>query len=575
MGSAASIRKRQLVAGADASITVDGVTVTRAGNTIDGVLQGVTLDLLKADAATTVQLGISRDIDNITDKINNFVSNYNIVSSFIKAQTSYDATKQKAGGVLFGDGTLASVKTDMTSILVQNVWGVSSDFSTLGLIGVSVDREGQLTVDKSKLQGYLATNFNDVQKLFTAAGEASVGTLQYVSHSIGTKQGDYAVHIDTAATRSTSAASDNTSLSGDETITITAGSNTATVSLTSGMTMAQIVNAVNSELATVYTQTLVGGEQLYADAGQVAAITASTKWNSVYDSAGVGAGLVNGDVISFTGISRGGAGINGSYTISDIATDSVQGLLSAIETAFAYKVTAAINTDGRIVVNDKTSGSSSLALTFNYEQAHDLDFGSVLTTNTGGVKGRYAMDLTASADTGSHLLLTHNSFGTGNDFSIHQQNNLLWTGGDQTVDNGVDVSGTINGEAATGAGQLLTGDTGEANIDGLVVKYTGAGTGDIGSVKLTYGVAELYERALFSITDSIEGYVSFKQESIQNNIKDFETQMDEMEARLESKKELLINRFVKMELALQSIQSQSNWLTGQINAATNGWFGNS
>ena len=121
--------------------------------------------------------------------------NYNSISSYIHTQTSYDETKKKPGGILFADGTLLSVKSDLTSTLIQNVWGVSADYSTLGLVGINVDNEGQLSVNSSTLQGYLATNFNDVQKLFTASGTTSVGTLAYVStqyrHEAGRIHGPY------------------------------------------------------------------------------------------------------------------------------------------------------------------------------------------------------------------------------------------------------------------------------------------------------------------------------------------------------------------------------------------------
>jgi flagellar capping protein FliD len=47
-----------------------------------------------------------------------------------------------------------------------------------------------------------------------------------------------------------------------------------------------------------------------------------------------------------------------------------------------------------------------------------------------------------------------------------------------------------------------------------------------------------------------------------------------MEAILAKKREQMLNRFLAMELALQKIQSQSSWLTGQLTAAENGWWGN-
>ncbi|MBN1380239.1 MAG: flagellar filament capping protein FliD [Deltaproteobacteria bacterium] len=571
LGSATTMRKRELVAGADASVTVDGVTVSRSENTIDDIIDGVTLNLLAADTETTISLNIGRDIDSIMEKINTFVSGYNSIASYISEQTSYDETEQEAGGVLFGDGTLSSVKSDLTSILVQNVWGVSTDYSTMGLVGINVDRYGQLSVDESELRANLISHFNDIVKLFAADGTTSTGTLEYIGHGTDTVRGEYTVDVTQAATQSTSTASDNTSLSGDETLTITDGSKVATVSLTSGMTMTQIVNAVNDELDAVYTQILAGSEQLYADAGQAAAVTSSTTWNSIYDSSGLSANLEDGDEISFYGTLRNGGSMSGSYTIEDITSDTVQGLLSAIETAFGGDVTASINESGQIIITDDTTGASSISLTFNMTSAHDLDLGTVLATNTGGQTGRYAMDITASTDSGDHLVINSNSYGSDFSFMIQQQNNLLWTSGDQTVDNGLDVAGTINGEAATGSGQILKGDSDEANIDGLSIKYTGTASGEVGTVKLTYGVGELYDRTLYYITDTIDGYVTYKQQSLQESIASFETQIEELEERLAKKSEQMINRFVLMELALQKIQSQSNWLANQLSAADSGW----
>ncbi|MBP8984761.1 MAG: flagellar filament capping protein FliD [Syntrophobacterales bacterium] len=434
LGSAATVRQRQVAAGADASLDINGVTVTSSSNTIDDVLPGVTLDLLKADPTTTITLNVARDTDAVIEKIKAFVNSYNSVASYIQAQSSYDTDKQQTGGVLFGDGTLASVKSTLSSILVEGIWGVSPQFSILGQIGVNLDNEGKLSVDEGTLRGYLTTNFDDVKRLFIADAETNVGTLSYISHTSATKQGEYTVHITTAATRTATEPSDSTSLTGDEELTITEGEKTAVVALTAGMTMAQVVNAINSEL--------------------------------------------------------------------------------------------------------QSSGIS----------------------------------VTAATDSGGHLVLTHNAYGSGHDFQVTQKNDKLWTDGVVAVTAGVDVTGTINGEEATGVGQVLTGRSGQPNVDGLVIKYTGTAPGvDVGTVKLTFGVAELYDRALFNMTDSIDGYLTFKQKSMQESIKNYQTQIDEMEARLELKREQLLNNYARMEAALLKIQNQGNWLSGQLTAALSGW----
>jgi flagellar hook-associated protein 2 len=551
-----------IIPGQDATINIDGVTVTKTSNTIDDVIPGVTLNLLNADNNTTINLNVTRDTDTIKKNIQNFVTDYNNVMSYISKQFSYDTTTNTTGGVLFGDTTLLSVKSDLTSVITQPIWGVNSQFSILGLAGINLDDKGQLSIDDTTLTNYLQTNLNDIVSLFAVQGTTSSNSLAYVGDTQNSKAGEYTFHVDTAATRSTSTS--NTAVSGalgsDETLTITTGKIRADISLTAGMTIGDIISAINTATS---TQTLVGKAQLQQN--DSTPITSETTWNNIKNAT-----LQNGDVINFSGTDRNGGPVTGSYTISDAGNDTVQGLLTAIQNAFSNNVTAAIDSSGRIVVTDKSSGTSQLAVAIGKPSGRGLDFGTVDKTNPGGQTGGYALNITASNDGSDHLVLTSNSYGSGS-FTMSEDNHLLWNS-DQTVNNGKDVAGTINGEAATGHGQVLTGNTGNANTEGLSVKYTGTSDNvDAGTVKLTIGTADLFDRALFNITDSYSGYVYFKETSLQNSIDNFQTRIDQMNAQLDQKKQQMINEFVAMETALSNIQNQSNWLLGQLTAAANGW----
>lgn len=700
---AATVRQRQIIAGEDASIVLDGVTVTNASNTIKDVIAGTTLSLVKEDGATTVNLTVGRDLDTIKKSIQDYVGKYNDLMSYMNTQFSYDTEKKTTGGVLFGDGTLASAKSDISVLTTQTIWGVNSNFSIMGMIGITLDNDQILTIDDALLAGYLQTNFNDVKALFTAQGTTSSSDLSYIASTKDSKAGDYLVHINRAATRATETGSVNLAAGGaDDTLTINQGSATATIAITAGMTLNDIVNAINTEFNAVYTQALSGSQQLKQD-DNVTAITAGIVWDNIF-----GATLVNDDVIEFSGTSRSGTAISGSYTITNTATDKVQGLLSAIENAYSNQVTASISSSGRITLTDKYTGTSQLALDITEPMGKGLDFGTVLTSNTGGVVGRYALAVTAADDGSNHLVLRNNDYGSGNTFTVSQvsldnnYNQMIYTAtanttvatngaayitsattwsdvyganvtnldtitiggmardgatpisGTYTINNkttdtinglltaiesaytaqgttvdavirdgkiyvedltsgassisltltannqgggslalgiynqsttrdmdlglvngtyaGQNVAGTINGETATGSGQNLSGATGNANTDGLSVKYTGTANGaDAGTIKLTLGLAALLDNTLFDITDSVSGYVSFKQQSLQDSVDSFSTQISEMEARLSLKQEAMVNRFVAMEMALSKIQSQSAWLAGQINAASGGW----
>jgi flagellar hook-associated protein 2 len=558
-----TIRDRELVVGEDALVTVDGNDIISSDNAIEDVLNGVTLNLKAEDDATTITLNIERDLSGIADNIKSFVDAYNKVSAYITEQQTYDTEKKTTGGILFGDGTLSSVKTDLSSLLVQPIWGVSSEFTILGLVGINLDNEGQLSIDSEKLNGFLETNFYDVQQLFSATGSSDSGTMEYVSSTKDTQAGEYAVNITQAATKSNST-STGTFVDG-EVLTITEGDKTATISLTSSMTISDIINAANTEFDTVYTETLAGANEVKL-LGSSDPVTSATTWSLIE-----GANLINGDTIEFEGTTRNGTEVSGSYTIDDTATDTIQGLLSEIESILG-DVSVSIDENGRLLIIDDSKSTSDLSLSFTN---HANIFGSVLTSNIGGHEGRYAMSITASNDGSDNLTLTSDNYGASSSFTIEESTDAgLWAGSLSApviVNNGVDVEGTINGRAATGSGQNLTGDEGEEDIAGLVIKYTGSSLGEIGNIKLTLGIAELFDRTLFSITDTYEGYVGFKQNSLSDRIKYIDDNVESMQARLDRKMEAMINRFVMMESALSKINNMSSWLSGQLDAASRGW----
>jgi flagellar hook-associated protein 2 len=176
--------------------------------------------------------------------------------------------------------------------------------------------------------------------------------------------------------------------------------------------------------------------------------------------------------------------------------------------------------------------------------------------------------VTASDDGSGHLILKNDSYGSAGSFTINSSGLGLT---DETV-TGQDVAGTIGGEAATGSGQTLTGNSGNAHTDGLAVTYSGSTAGvDVGAISIKVGVTDLFSRVLFDITDSYEGYVAAKQNSLQDKIDDYKDKIDAMEEQLSRKQELLTNQFVRMETAMGKLQNQSSWLSQQTSTLSSNW----
>lgn len=242
-----TIRKREIVAGQDAEITLDGITFTRSTNQISDVIAGITLDLIGADENATITLNVVRDYEGVKGKIKELVDSYNKVMSYIAAQNEAPG-EGNATKPLYADTSLYTVKSTLRSIILSGVTGLDSGLDHLSLIGINIDKTGQLSINNAKLDGYLQSNFEDVVNLFSAQGTSMNSSLTYITSGINMAEGDYEVEITQTATRASAVGSGFSGvLSEDATLTLTnARGKEETITLSAGLNIASIVNAINS-----------------------------------------------------------------------------------------------------------------------------------------------------------------------------------------------------------------------------------------------------------------------------------------------------------------------------------------
>lgn len=544
----------QLTAGQDASLSVDGVSMTRTSNTISDAIQGVTLNLSGANNSITITMNINRDIDKVKTNINKFASDYNQIAQYINEQFTYDANKKQAKGVLMGDTTLLSVLSDVRSNVAGTITGLPSTMNILSQAGLNFDSKGNLTVDDSTLTSKLSTDFSAVRRLFVAEGTGSVGTLSYILHSKNTQPGTYNVSVTTAATQANITGTVNltSGLSSNDTLKITDKLTgwIANVSLSSGDTIFAIVSKINTELTTEYARTRTGATANTTNG--TTPITASTTWSSIF-----GATINNGDTISITGKDHSGSSFSGTYTISDKSTDTVQGLLNKIREVSNNTVTASVNSSGNIAVTDGQVGTSKMEITLT-PSSTGLSFGTFSVT---GTDGRGKMEIAAANNGSGYLKFTQNNYGSANGFTFGSTTQLGLT--TASTYSGVDAVASINGISATGNGQTITWNSSGKDFDGLSIKYTGTSTGSIGSLTLTLGAGELIYRRLGFITAS-DGYVTARQNGLQRVIDNLDNRKTELGNRLAKERERLTNQFTAMENALSKMKNISSWLSQQL-----------
>lgn len=145
-------------AGADAQLTLDGTySITRSSNTISDAISGVTLNLVSADPSNSHTVTISTDVSGITAKAQAFVDAYN----------SLHTTMSKLDqGTLQGDNTLLGIEQQIRSTLDTPPTGLSSSYSYLAQIGLSIQKDGSMSLDKTTFQTALQSDFNGVAQLF-------------------------------------------------------------------------------------------------------------------------------------------------------------------------------------------------------------------------------------------------------------------------------------------------------------------------------------------------------------------------------------------------------------------------
>ncbi|WP_455914751.1 flagellar filament capping protein FliD [Pseudomonas syringae] len=156
----------------DASLTVNGLSITSASNTIDKSLGGVSMTLLGTDKSTVT---VSANNDGLKASLQTFVDAYNnvvkAVSSVTKATVSDTPDKTTGATVtaaaLTGDAMPRSILSAIRDQLVTT--GAPGGVSVLSQLGITTGQsDGTLSLDATKFSKAMDQGLaGDVQQLFS------------------------------------------------------------------------------------------------------------------------------------------------------------------------------------------------------------------------------------------------------------------------------------------------------------------------------------------------------------------------------------------------------------------------
>ncbi|MBK7675393.1 MAG: flagellar filament capping protein FliD [Candidatus Accumulibacter sp.] len=159
-----------------ASFKLNGIAVAAETNTVTTALDGVTLTLLKGPEAPAISLSatltVSKDTTSLATGVNALVKAFNDFNTTASSLGSYDAGTKKAGA-LNGDSTLRTAQTSFRTALGKVPSELSSaTLQRLSDIGVTLQKDGKLSVDSAKLTMAIGNDLSSVASLVAAYGGA-------------------------------------------------------------------------------------------------------------------------------------------------------------------------------------------------------------------------------------------------------------------------------------------------------------------------------------------------------------------------------------------------------------------
>lgn len=165
----------QVTAAANAEFTVNGVAGSSAANSVTSAIPGTRLELSGKGSSQVV---VSQDSAQIATNVGNLVTAFNHLNGKLKTL---------AQGELKQDGAAAYVQEALGRTLRNSqVTGSNGNSLNLAAVGISSNANGDLVLDKAKLQAAITADPSAVSRLFAQSGSGLAdGLNSQINNAIG------------------------------------------------------------------------------------------------------------------------------------------------------------------------------------------------------------------------------------------------------------------------------------------------------------------------------------------------------------------------------------------------------
>ena len=176
------------------------ITAEYDSNTIEGLIENVTLNLVAADPTKDVTISVGRDTEVAITSIEDFVTEYNSLISYIDDQTRYNPDTNIASP-LVGNRNVSTLKSRLGAMVTETVPGLDSTVNRFSQIGIEIGATGQLSINSVKLNEALngeleGVESQDIKNLFALGGKSSNSNIEFLLGSTRTLESTTPYEVD-------------------------------------------------------------------------------------------------------------------------------------------------------------------------------------------------------------------------------------------------------------------------------------------------------------------------------------------------------------------------------------------
>jgi len=172
----------------DATLDIDNVSISRSSNSIDNVIDGITIDL-KSNSTSPVQLNVTRSNSSVETSVKNIIISLNEFRSQLETLTFINIEGDE-NGPLAMDPTVTRLKSDFKKLSVEPLIGYGENDIYLSQLGIKTNENGEYYLDEDTFDKTWAANpgyFNALKdnNLSSSSSTAILSKSQYTEIPAG------------------------------------------------------------------------------------------------------------------------------------------------------------------------------------------------------------------------------------------------------------------------------------------------------------------------------------------------------------------------------------------------------